>query len=85
MSIKVVGRRSLLQLYPQRQSSVLVIIPAYNEQGNIPTVVEGIKRWVGFADILVINDGSTDATAEVARLSGVSAPGRFFPLRRNMR
>ena len=72
MSIQIVSRRSLLPLYPQRQSSVLVIIPAYNEQGNIPTVVEGIKRWVGFADILVINDGSTDATAEVARLSGVS-------------
>jgi glycosyltransferase involved in cell wall biosynthesis len=72
MSAETFNARFLPALYPQRRSSVLVIIPAYNEQGNIAFVVEGIKRFVGFADTLVINDGSTDATAEVARRSGAS-------------
>ena len=65
--------QELLQtLYPERQACALVIIPAYNEQGNIHTVVEGIRRALEFADILVIDDGSMDATAEVARRSGAS-------------
>jgi glycosyltransferase involved in cell wall biosynthesis len=64
--------RFLSPLFPQRQASVLVIILAFNEQGNIPTVVESVRRSVGFADIVVVNDGSTDATAEVAKYSGVT-------------
>lgn len=56
--------------YPDRYASVLVIIPAYNEEKNIAHVVSGIKRVVPFADILVINDGALDATAEVARRDG---------------
>jgi glycosyltransferase involved in cell wall biosynthesis len=56
--------------YPDRYASVLVIIPAYNEERNIAHVIHSIKRATPFADILVINDGSFDATAEVARRSG---------------
>ena len=58
--------------YPERYASVLVIIPAYNEEGSIAHVVGATKRAVPFADILVINDGSLDATGEVARRSGAS-------------
>lgn len=56
--------------YPDRYASVLVIIPAYNEERNIAHVIHSIKRATPFADILVINDGAFDATAEVARRSG---------------
>jgi glycosyltransferase involved in cell wall biosynthesis len=56
--------------YPDRYASVLVIIPAYNEESNIAYVIKGIREAVPFADILVINDGSLDATAEVARSCG---------------
>ena len=44
-------------------SSVLVIIPAYNEQANIRKTVENVKEH-GF-DYVVINDGSRDNTQAV--------------------
>jgi glycosyltransferase involved in cell wall biosynthesis len=47
--------------------NVLVIIPAYNEEDCIAYVVDRIKQSATYADILVINDGSTDNTACVAR------------------
>jgi glycosyltransferase involved in cell wall biosynthesis len=47
----------------------LVIIPAYNEEANLPFVVRDLREFSG--DILVVNDGSTDATEEVARSLGV--------------
>lgn len=56
--------------YLKRRSAVLVIIPAYNEEESIGQVVADVKRSAGFADVLVVNDGSTDRTAAVARLCG---------------
>lgn len=50
----------------------LFIIPAYNEELNIGTVIEDIRGHVEGADILVINDGSRDATGDVARNLGVA-------------
>src|SRR5690606_17836349 len=44
----------------------LIIIPAYNEEGSIGSVIADIRRHVPEADIIVINDGSSDRTEEVA-------------------
>lgn len=52
------------------KSDVLVIIPAYNEAGRIRSVVGGIQASVPEADILVIDDGSSDATSSEASKSG---------------
>jgi len=49
---------------------LLVIIPAYNEQGAIAQVVGGVREAVPSADVLVINDGSTDNTAPAAESAG---------------
>lgn len=49
---------------------VLVIIPAFNEAGRIAAVVAGIRAAAPEADVLVINDGSRDDTAVVARQTG---------------
>lgn len=46
---------------------VLVIIPAFNEAQNIGMVVEEIISRYPELDYVVINDGSTDATAEICR------------------
>lgn len=49
---------------------ISIIIPAFNEAGTISNVVSMLKKLSPDFEILVINDGSTDNTAEVARESG---------------
>jgi len=46
---------------------VLVIIPAYNESETIAAVIGNLQRHVPDYDILVVDDGSSDDTAAVAR------------------
>lgn len=45
----------------------LVVLPAYNEEQSINSVIKEIKRSMPFADILVVDDGSTDRTGAIAR------------------
>lgn len=51
------------------RKEVLVIIPAYNEERNIGNVLKKLKNseMYALADILVINDASSDHTGEVVR------------------
>jgi len=51
---------------------VLVIIPAFNEEGSVRKVVEEVKIHLPQEDILVVNDGSTDLTSERAKASGAT-------------
>ncbi len=48
----------------------LVFIPAWNEEGSLPAVIAGVRESLPEADLLVIDDGSTDATAAQAREAG---------------
>lgn len=48
----------------------LVAIPAWNEQGSIADVVSKVQEHRPDADILVVNDGSTDDTAQLASNAG---------------
>ena len=48
----------------------VVVIPAFNEEANLPAVLEELRRELPAADVLVIDDGSTDATARVAVAGG---------------
>jgi glycosyltransferase involved in cell wall biosynthesis len=50
--------------------SLLVIIPAFNEQGAIQQVVKGVQAVLPQADTLVIDDGSRDNTAHEAYAAG---------------
>lgn len=49
---------------------VLVIIPAYNEEANIATVVGELESRFPELDYLVVNDGSRDRTAQICREHG---------------
>ena len=44
---------------------VLIIIPAYNEQDNIKSVINKLQRYVPSMDYLIINDCSKDETVKV--------------------
>ena len=44
---------------------ILVAIPAYNEETTIQHVVNTVRRHLPGLDLLVVNDGSSDATAKV--------------------
>ena len=43
-----------------------VVLPAFNEEQALPTVVGNIRRWARDAEIIVVDDGSQDATAQIA-------------------
>jgi glycosyltransferase involved in cell wall biosynthesis len=46
------------------KSSVLIVIPAYNEEESIKRVVEESHQYFPSADILVVDDGSSDRTSQ---------------------
>ena len=47
-----------------------MFLPAWNEEENLPAVLEELRRELPEADLLVVDDGSTDATANVAHAHG---------------
>jgi glycosyltransferase involved in cell wall biosynthesis len=48
----------------------VVFIPAWNEQDAVAEVIAGVRARMPEADVLVVDDGSTDATANRAREAG---------------
>jgi glycosyltransferase involved in cell wall biosynthesis len=50
----------------------LVFIPAWNEEQNLPEVLQELRRELPDVDILVVDDGSLDRTAHVAREYGAN-------------
>jgi glycosyltransferase involved in cell wall biosynthesis len=48
----------------------LVFIPAWNEEASVAEVIGGVREHLPKADLLVVDDGSTDATAARAREAG---------------
>lgn len=60
-----------------------VVIPAYNEEARLPStlrslhdkIVRGALEPVEILEVLVVDDGSHDSTAAVARTAGADLPG----------
>lgn len=52
------------------EEKTLVIIPAFNEEEALAGVIAGVRASAPGLDILVVDDGSTDRTAEKARQGG---------------
>ncbi len=49
---------------------MLVVVPAWNEAASLPSVLREVAAAVPGAGVLVVNDGSSDATSAVARAHG---------------
>jgi glycosyltransferase involved in cell wall biosynthesis len=50
----------------------LVVVPAWNEQASVGHVIKEIGSACPQADVLVVDDGSSDATARVAKQAGAA-------------
>jgi glycosyltransferase involved in cell wall biosynthesis len=59
---------------------ILIIIPAFNEEARIGEVILRVREVVPDYDVLVINDGSRDDTAQVARDAGAIVVSHPFNL-----
>ena len=61
---------------------VLIIIPAYNERGNIERLISQLRtpKIVQIADILVMNDASTDGTNRAINKKSVAVVTHVFNL-----
>ena len=60
---------------------LLIIIPAYNEEKNIKKVLEEIKKEINYADILVINDSSTDQTMKIVKKKKIKCITNIYNLK----
>jgi len=60
----------------------LVIIPTYQEAGNISRVLQRVRAAVPDAGVLVVDDGSPDGTADLAEATGAEL-GQVDVLRRD--
>ncbi|MCU0299377.1 MAG: glycosyltransferase family 2 protein [Candidatus Nanopelagicales bacterium] len=88
MLIKAAGTVVLARRYHRRRAwdavayepvspRVTVIVPAYNERSTIANCLEGLSQQTyPHVDVLVVDDGSTDDTSEVAERAGVALDSR---------
>lgn len=56
-----------------------IVIPAYNEERRLPSTLDVILTWLDAssyrdAELLIVDDGSTDATAAIVEKSAASEP-----------
>ncbi|WP_298032619.1 DUF2062 domain-containing protein [uncultured Alistipes sp.] len=71
------------------KNDILAVIPTYNNEKTLARVIADVRRYC--TDVLVVNDGSTDATAqilartEVASVSYAPNRGKGYAIRRALR
>jgi len=70
------NRRVSLADHPRLFGSVSVVIPCHNEAPNIPRLITGLKAFYDpyVREILIVNDNSTDRTAEVTQEIAAAEP-----------
>jgi len=61
----------------KRETVIAAIVAAYNEEPTIGPIVKTLVTSHLFRDVIVISDGSTDRTADIARENGASLVHQF--------
>ncbi len=66
------------------KSDSIIIIPTYNEKENIESIVHAVLALEKKFDILVIDDGSPDGTADIVkRMQATDCAGRLYLVERS--
>jgi glycosyltransferase involved in cell wall biosynthesis len=68
------GRTSTAEVQESKTVKLIIQIPCYNEEATLPATLRDLPRELPDVDVieyLVVDDGSTDRTVEVARQLGV--------------
>ena len=60
----------------------IVIIPTYNEIENITAIIEKVLSLKPHFNVLIVDDGSPDGTANAVKLAQKENPSRIFLLER---
>ena len=79
-SIEIKQTNHIKQCKKKKDYKTITIIPAYNEADNIKKVLDELKKDFKETDILVINDCSTDNTAEIVKENNVDCITNVFNL-----
>lgn len=66
----------------QNLSDSIVIIPTYNEKENIENIIRAVIGLEHTFNVLIIDDGSPDGTAEIVKTLQKEFPGRLFLIER---
>ncbi len=64
------------------RSDTLVTIPTYNEAANIPRIIDRLMNLDLILDILILDDGSPDGTADLVKEKQHEYPDRIFLIER---
>ena len=56
-----------------KSPSTIIVIPAFNESDSLPGVLDNLAQVVPEFDIVVVDDGSSDRTYDLAAAAGVHA------------
>ncbi|REA59428.1 DUF2062 domain-containing protein [Dyadobacter luteus] len=76
-----------------RDINCCVLIPTYNNQKTLQRVIDGVLEYADAKDVIVINDGATDGTADILAsyanrihvLKNESNQGKGFSLRKGFK
>lgn len=66
----------------EMESKNLVIIPTYNEKENVENIIRAVFSQPVFFDILIIEDGSPDGTAQIVKNLQSEFSDRLFMIER---
>ncbi|MEO7351543.1 MAG: glycosyltransferase [Marmoricola sp.] len=62
------NRNRLHQFRPPQLQRTVVVIPTYNEAGNVTAVLERVRQETTGVDVLVVDDNSPDGTADLVKV-----------------